>query len=72
MTLRQRIYYLTYSTIMKLAHRYGWHYAPGFPEPLPQHHSPEAGAKMHWCHWCGLRGFTFNPTGPLRVKDPNQ
>lgn len=36
-----------YRAIMRLAHRYGWHYAPG--------HYVEDGDFMRWCHWCGMR-----------------
>ena len=57
-----------YRILMRFAHRYGWHYAPGKPEPYPRKYDCEAGASFHWCHWCGLRGYTFKPTGPLRVK----
>lgn len=35
-----------YRIIMKIAHRYNWHYAPPiFPE----------GDTQLWCKWCGFR-----------------
>src|SRR2546422_3997352 len=42
-----------YRLVMKLAHRYNWHYAPSFG-PL------EDGSYQHWCQWCGLR-YTLHP-----------
>jgi hypothetical protein len=36
-----------YRAIMRIAHRYGWHYAPG--------HYIQDGDFMRWCHWCGMR-----------------
>lgn len=37
-----------YRTVMKIAHKFNWHYAPPiYPE----------GKKMLWCHWCGFRSF---------------
>ena len=35
-----------YRTIMKIAHKYHWHYAPPvYPD----------GDTMLWCQWCGFR-----------------
>ncbi len=35
-----------YRPLMKLAHRYNWHYAPPcYPD----------GDTMLWCHWCGMK-----------------
>lgn len=35
-----------YRMIMKLAHKYNWHYAPpSYPE----------GDTQLWCQWCGFR-----------------
>lgn len=36
----------SYRVIMRIAHRFNWHYAP------PCH--PE-GDTLLWCQWCGLR-----------------
>lgn len=36
-----------YRAVMRLAHRYGWHYMPAT--------HVEGGDIMHWCQWCGLR-----------------
>ena len=43
----KRLWYMTlYRPLMKLAHRFNWHYAPPiYPE----------GDKVLWCKWCGLR-----------------
>ena len=35
-----------YRKIMRLAHRYHWHYAPPF--------YPEGDTEL-WCQWCGFR-----------------
>lgn len=43
-----------YRPTMKLAHRFGWHYAP------PNHALRERQGVMHWCQWCGLRGFVMD------------
>lgn len=37
---------MLYRFIMKLAHRYNWHYAP------PIHPDRDT---MLWCKWCGFR-----------------
>lgn len=38
-----------YRTIMRLAHRFNWHYMqPSYPD----------GDTMLWCHWCGIRIVT--------------
>ena len=35
-----------YRTVMRIAHRFNWHYAPPiYPE----------GDTMLWCKWCGFR-----------------
>ncbi len=35
-----------YRLVMRVAHRYNWHYAPPvYPD----------GDTMLWCHWCGMR-----------------
>jgi hypothetical protein len=35
-----------YRLVMKVAHKYNWHYAPPvYPD----------GDKMLWCQWCGFR-----------------
>lgn len=40
------IRYILYSTIMKIAHKYNWHYAP----PI----YPDGDTHL-WCQWCGFR-----------------
>ena len=37
-----------YRVLMRLVHRYDWHYAP-FIGPF------EDGATQRWCKWCGFR-----------------
>ena len=35
-----------YRVVMKVAHKYHWHYAPpSYPD----------GETLLWCHWCGFR-----------------
>lgn len=47
------IYGWLYRNLMKLAHRYDWHYAP-------MHGPLEDGATQRWCQWCGFRE-TYRP-----------
>jgi hypothetical protein len=42
------IYGYLYRLVMRLAHRYDWHYAPRIG-PF------EDGATQRWCKWCGFR-----------------
>jgi hypothetical protein len=38
--------YVGYSSLMKIAHKFNWHYAtPIYPE----------GDTQLWCKWCGFR-----------------
>lgn len=68
LNIRRRLYRIT----MRIAHRYGWHYAPKKPMPMPDTSAP--GTSFHWCQWCGLRGTTYDPrldpTAPLRIHRP--
>lgn len=46
------LYYWRYSTLMKVMHRLGWCYMhPN--EALRDEHD----RALHWCQWCGMRGF---------------
>ena len=57
-------YRVLYRPLMRLAHRYNWHYAPPtYPEPQRY---PE-GDVLRWCHWCGMRDVTRRY--PLNVLD---
>lgn len=43
------VYYrFLYRPIMRLAHRFDWHYAPTIG-PL------DDGSIQQWCQWCGMR-----------------
>lgn len=43
------VYSRLYRAVMRLAHRFHWHYAPpSYPD----------GDTMLWCHWCGFRQVT--------------
>jgi hypothetical protein len=44
--MKDKIYYLFYSNIMRIAHRFNWHYAP----PI----RPDRDTQL-WCKWCGFR-----------------
>lgn len=46
-----------YRHVMRVAHRYNWHYAP--PRGLMEGEKYD-GHKHHWCQWCGLRGDTLD------------
>lgn len=51
-------YRLMHRPLMRLAHRYNWHYAPPcYPD----------GDTMLWCHWCGMKYVKPNVRGPLTV-----
>lgn len=41
-----------YRAIMRLAHRFNWHYMK------PSHIE---GDVLHWCQWCGIRAVTLGP-----------
>jgi hypothetical protein len=59
------IYAYFYRKLMKITHRYNWHYAPLFG-PF------EDGSTQRWCRWCGLRE-TYRPVAgfkSLRVAKP--
>lgn len=44
-----------YRPLMRLAHRFNWHYAPPcYPD----------GDTMLWCHWCGFRQVVKRRTPP--------
>lgn len=52
---------IAYRHIMRLAHYFGWHYAPVRGPYLP------GGEYQRWCQWCGLRGTVIDVSkGPLR------
>ena len=49
---------MSYRFVMKLAHRFNWHYAPPiYPD----------GDKQLWCKWCG-----FRQTVERRIIQPYQ
>lgn len=44
-----------YRRLMKITHRFNWHYAP------PNHAlTNDGGWPMHWCQWCGMRDFVMD------------
>ncbi len=47
------LYYACYRLVMRIAHRFDWHYAPMIG-PLND------GATQRWCQWCGFRE-TYRP-----------
>jgi len=48
-----RIYGFFYGSMMRLAHRFNWHYAPAIG-PL-EDSTPKYQKYMRWCKWCGMR-----------------
>lgn len=55
------IYTFFYRSLMKLAHRFNWHYAPEIG-PL------EDGRTQLWCKWCGFRMMVGNPINEELLK----
>lgn len=53
------LYYAAYRLVMRVAHRYNWHYAPMIGPILPE------GATQRWCTWCGFRE-TYYPVPGLK------
>ena len=47
--LRGYLWGVGYRVVMRLAHRYNWHYAK-------PNHWLEPGKIYLWCQWCGFRG----------------
>lgn len=51
-----------YRKVMKIAHKYNWHYAPPvYPD----------GDTMLWCQWCGFRSVIKRKNDDLGVS-PSQ
>ena len=49
-----------YRTIMRIAHKYNWHYAPQvYPD----------GDTMLWCQWCGFREVIRKRDGSVKHFD---
>jgi len=53
--MKWAFYGTLYRPLMRLAHRYNWHYAPP-SYPIPPRHP--GGDVLRWCQWCGLRAVT--------------
>jgi hypothetical protein len=48
-----------YRVIMRIAHRYHWHYAPPiYPD----------GDTMLWCKWCGMRDVISRASRDTSMK----
>ena len=47
-----------YRLVMKIAHRYNWHYAPVIGPLSPP--SEDGRNYQRWCQWCGFRE-SFDP-----------
>ena len=58
-TIRGWIYGYLYGMMMKVAHRYNWHYAP----PI----YPDGDTQL-WCKWCGFRE-TIIKTKPMPANN---
>lgn len=55
-----------YRALMKLAHRYDWHYAPVIGPMSPPRN--DGRDYQRWCKWCGFRQ-TFNcPQGRFKGR----
>jgi len=55
MNIATRLFYRTlYRPLMRLAHRYHWHY-------MPECGPFEDGSKQAWCRWCGGRHTVYDP-----------
>lgn len=51
-----------YRLLMKVAHRYDWHYAPEIG-PF------EDGSTQRWCQWCGFRQSVPPKRSPLTTTN---
>lgn len=58
-----RIYAFSYQSLMKVMHKYDWHYAPVI-------HG--TGFKQRWCQWCGFRETFETWEVVSHVNDPAQ
>jgi hypothetical protein len=69
------IYGFFYRALMRLAHRFDWHYAPVHGPISAGSHGTfrgEGPSYQLWCQWCGFRQtYPYDPRkpipGPLRV-----
>lgn len=55
-----------YRTVMRLAHRFNWHYAP-LIGPISAGDSRDRlhGGYQRWCQWCGFRESYPAPLRPI-------
>ena len=59
------IYGWLYRSLMKLAHRYDWHYAPVIG-PISSGYACETPTWNRWCKWCGMcHSYRYDPRLPL-------
>ena len=49
-------YRFLHRPLMRLAHRFDWHYAPVIGPLQP------GGGYQQWCQWCGLRATYHRPS----------
>jgi len=54
-----------YRSLMKLAHRFDWHYAPVIGPLSPP--SEDGRNYQRWCRWCGFRQ-NLHPTPEQRIS----
>lgn len=60
--------YWFYAPLMRLAHRYDWHYAPRIgPLYCDDASDPRHGSTQLWCKWCGFRMIEYKSTIPARA-----
>ncbi len=51
-----------YRSVMKVAHRFNWHYAP----PIYPEGGWKEGSVQLWCQWCGFRQTMPLPEREIR------
>lgn len=64
------VYGLFYRLVMRVAHRFDWHYAPVIgPLDAGGPDDPRHGRYQRWCRWCGFReSFRREPSVKTRAE----
>jgi hypothetical protein len=58
-------YGIAYRSLMRVAHRFDWHYAPEIGPLDAGPNDPRTGMYQRWCKWCGFRESFIKPGSRL-------